>query len=422
MRDNVVVVDPYSSGAALARALGRAGFATSAVLSAPLPSDGYRSAYRPADFDHEWTEVADVGEVIADVAGLRPVAIIPGAESGVRLADKLACALTPWRANAAELGPARRHKGEMLTAMSAAGLPVVRSICTDDLAAARRWIDAEALAGADLIAKPVESGGTEGVTLVPGGIGLRQAFERLIGFTDLLGLTNTQVLLQERAFGAEYAVDTFTVDGQHSVTSICRYTKTQSAVMFAVYESLEFVPFGQAEHDGLVGYVRSALDAVGMRFGLAHTEVIITGQGPRLMEVGARLAGGGLPGACALATGESGIDRLIACLRGRPVQPDGYCLQRHVMVVYLSCRRAGTISNVAAYQSATKLRSCRYLQLNVRDGDHVGVTSNLMSTLSLGWAVLADRDREQLLRDLQSLRELQAQVLIDGEPGLATAP
>jgi ATP-grasp domain len=413
--DSVVIADPYSSGAAMSLALRRAGFATSAVLSAPLPADVYRAAFRPADFDHVWSEPEDLTTLIADLAGLRPVAVIPGAESGVRLADKLAWALTPDRANKPELAGARRHKAEMLKAVSSAGLPVVRSICTHDPAAARRWIEAENLTGRDLVAKPVESGGTERVTLLPAGAGLDEVFADLVGFENILGLTNTQVLLQERALGVEYAVDTFTTEGKHRVTDICQYAKRQQPGLFAVYDSLEFVDFDQAVHGELVGYVKSALDAVGFRFGPAHTEVIVTNDGPRLMEVGARLAGAGLPGAAALATGRSGIDYLIACLLGEVV-PEEHSLQRHVIVTYFVCQRSGTISNIAAYRAAAKLKSCRYLHLNVRDGDHVDVTSNLISTMGVGWAVLAHRDRDQVVRDSQAIREIETAIRIEGEP------
>jgi len=53
------------------------------------------------------------------------------------------------------------------------------------------------------------------------------------------------------------------------------------------------------------------LDAVGVRNGCGHTEVIVTAEGPRLLEVGARPAGGGHQMITELATGTNQIRRTV---------------------------------------------------------------------------------------------------------------
>ena len=412
----VTLVDPYSSGAGLARALARAGYRVVAVLSEPLPAPVLRKTFRGGDFETVLGPVRDAGEVLADVAALHPIAVLPGSECGVEVADVLASRLTPEWSNVPELSTARRHKGTMQRAVAASGLPVLRTSTASDAGAARGWIDEHGLTGRDVVVKPALSAGTEDVTLLPAGAGLEQAFHRLIGRTNLLGVSNTDLVVQERAVGVEFVVDTFSDTNGHWLTSICRYHRTQTPEGFGRYESLEFVAYEPAEHGPLVGYVRKVLDALGIRFGYAHTEVMLTADGPRLLEVGARLGGAGLPAAAALATGREPASRLIAHLRHEPGAAGDFVLERPVLIAYFIASRSGTISNVAAYRSISKLASCRYVNVNVNDGDHVNATTDLMSTMGLGWAVFAHRDRSRLLEDRQAMRALEAAVRIDDIP------
>ncbi|WP_225830214.1 hypothetical protein [Streptomyces sp. NK08204] len=409
---HVVIVDPYSSGAKLPGLLRRAGLTPVGVTSHPVPPPVYTTAFRPQDFEVLLAADADPAPLIAELAALEPVAVVAGAESGVLLADRLAAALTPALANDPALARARRHKGAMAEALARAGVPAIRSTFVRGADEAWAWVCESGLTGRDLVVKPALSGGTEDVTLVPAAdeARLRAVVERLLRRVNVLGLPNDDVVVQERVTGTEYVVDTFSHGGRHTVTNICRYGKTANAGGFAVYESVEFLPHDLPGHAELVAYVERALDALGVRFGLAHNEVMLTADGPRLIETGARPPGAGLPALAELATGESGLDRLTRWLAdGADPRPD-YRLLWPVAAVYAIAPRSGVIGNLAAYRRALDLPSCRHLQLGVADGDFVPATTDLLSTLRLGWAVLAHHDREQVHRDRLAFRELEREV------------
>jgi biotin carboxylase len=408
----VVVVDPYSSGAGWAAPLRRAGFEPAAATSFPPPTEVYRAAFRPGDFAAVLSADRGFPALVRQLAALAPIAVIPGAESGVILADRLAQALTPARANEARYMRARRHKGEMVRALAERGLPTIRSVCGNDVEAIRRWVAAEGMMEAELVVKPVMSGGTDGVRLVSPDADLGTAIDALLGSVDVLNNVNTEVIVQERVVGTEYVVDTVSFDGRVSVTNVCRYSKVSDGTRFAVYESMTFVPFDTAGNAELIAFARQCLDALGVRFGPAHSEVMVTAGGPRLVEVGARLPGAGLPGATIVATGENGISRLIRHLRGETGIRLDYTLERAVTVVYFIAAQAGVISNVGVYHRIAELPSCRHLRVNVRDGDRVAATTGLLSTMSLGWALLAHRDPAQVERDHQTIRALERRVCI----------
>ena len=198
---------------------------------------------------------------------LRPRCVLAGAESGVELADAIASAVTPQTANVAALAAARRDKGAMAEAVANAGVPSIRQVCTADPSVVAQWLRREGLAGRDLVVKPPKSAATDGVTRVPGGRGWRTTFERLLGRSNMFGLIDDRLLVQEYAAGTEYVVDTFSHDGRHTICDVCRYRKTDNGPQMAVYDSMEWLAPDDGPVQSLVAYARDVLDAVGMRFG-----------------------------------------------------------------------------------------------------------------------------------------------------------
>lgn len=403
----VIIVDPYSSGATLASAFRKRRLEPICVLSYPPPPPVYTGAFRPDDFSVTLSEEIGLDQVVRELSPVKPIAVIAGSESGVILADALGAALAPWSANDPVRASARRHKGDMVKALESHGVATIATTCVSRPEDAVDWVRRSQLGGRDLVVKPAKSALTDGVRLVPGGDGVAAAVSALLGTTNAFGLTNNEVVVQERVLGTEYVVDTFSFDGRVSVSNVCRYSKVPVGPAFAVYESIEFLPFHDPEIAELIDYVTKALDALGVRFGLAHTEVMMSSDGPRLIETGSRPPGAGLPALAEVATGDSGIRRLVRYLGGDRSIPLDYRLDWHVTGVYFIARQSGVAANTAAYEKIRDLPSCRHLQVNVRDGDNVSATTDLLSTLRLGWAVLAHGDAQVVRRDHQAIREIE---------------
>jgi phosphoribosylamine-glycine ligase len=386
-----------------------------AVTSVPVP-ERLSGSFRPADFDLVLSEADGIDPLLDRLRRLRAVAVVPGLETGVILGDILAAELVAHRANDPSLTAARRHKGHMVAALEARGVRTIRTLTTSSPAEAALWVARHELDGRDLVVKPALSAGSVDVTLLPGGVGLTSMITELVNTTSLFGVLNEEVVVQERVLGTEYAVDTFTCDGRHSVSSVYRCRKVANGSSFATYDSLTFVPYEAAETAALVDYVKGVLDALGIRFAIAHAEVMLTADGPVLIEIGVRPAGGDLPALCELATGDNALHRLARHLRDGTPPPPGYRLDWHVSTVYFRVAQAGAIVNTAAYERIRQLRSCRALQVRVADGDRVEATSHLLSTLALGWAVLAHRDPDQVERDRAAVRDIEQEVRVIPDP------
>ena len=76
------------------------------------------------------------------------------------------------------------------------------------------------------------------------------------------------------------------------------------------------MPGTEKEQSNLVEYVCEALDAIGIQYGPAHTEVMLTADGPVLIEVGARPQGAIDPAAPLHGVGTNQFIELANALEG----------------------------------------------------------------------------------------------------------
>lgn len=410
-RGPVVIVDPYSSGAFYAPAFKEAGVSVVAVVSSPTPPAVYASSYHPADFAQIIVaDSVDLSGAVAQLRDLRPRCVLPGCESGVELADALAPQVVVDVANRPEKAHARRHKGEMAGAVAAANLPIIAQICTNDIEEVESWMQRENLLGRDLVIKPPKSASTDGVTKVPNGTDWRDVFSEMLGTHNRLGILNDKLVVQEYANGTEFVVDTISYDGKHSVTDICRYNKLDNGPYMAIYDSMEWMPPTIAAYKELVEYAFGVLDAVGMRYGPAHIELMLTERGPRLIEIGARPHGGGQPRFCRVATGDSQIDRTVRCFTDQGPMQESFKLDVNLLVVFLICRIAGVVGNSEVLNQVKNLRSHHFSLVNIRNGDALQPTKDLFASLDLGFVVLAHDEHAQVMADYNRVRELEQQL------------
>jgi len=190
--------------------------------------------------------------VVKRLLELQPRCILPGAETGVELADELAAQVTPDVANIPELTSARRHKWEMARAVAKAGLPVIPQICTADAAEVSAWIERSGLQGHDLVVKPPKSASADGVTKVHRGQNWREVFDAQLGKANQWDVINDRMLVQEHVTGTEFVVDTFSYEGIHTVTDVCRYRKIDNGPHMAVYDSMEWVAMDEPDVPQLI--------------------------------------------------------------------------------------------------------------------------------------------------------------------------
>ncbi|GLY73486.1 ATP-grasp domain-containing protein [Actinoallomurus iriomotensis] len=413
-RPVVAIVQPFTSAAMIAPALRKAGLSPVAVLDYAVPAWGSLfSSHVPGDFDVIVNHHGDLAETTERLRALNPIGVIPGLESALHLAQDLSDALTPESSNVRELVDARRHKYLMHQTVAAAGLPIPRQICTSNADEVAAWIEREGLTGRDLVIKPTSSAGTIGVSRAPGGRGWREQFDALLGTRNKLDEVADEVLVQEQLTGTEYAVDTVSHDGRHSITDIIKYKRVPFGEGIAVYDSVEWLPYDRDAYGELIDYGLAALDAVGLRNWAAHTEIMMTPDGPRLVEVNARLAGAGNPAVTEIGTGGSQVTRIVDVCRGLGADlPPGYTLRRNVMAVFLMSHSTGVVRNAEIYDLARELPSYHSPVHVVRTGDHVDASTDLLASMTMGYIILAHESSEQIHADREAIRKIEKDLIV----------
>lgn len=409
----VVVVDGYSSGNLLAPALRAQGYGVVHVHSEPnYPLPPYKPTFREEDYDRDLHFGGKFRELLDLVEGFSPLAVIAGTESGVSLADKLSAALgTPN--NGLSLSQARRDKFEMGEAIQKAGLRSPKQFRSDSLEEILGWVSSHGRW--PVVLKPLMSAGTEDVYICHNRKEVEMAFGNIYGKQNKMGILNDFVLVQEYIPGKEFAVNTVSSKGRHVVTDIWLYEKHEIKGGATVYDVDWLLPFEGEEQAQLVPYAFRVLDALGLRHGSAHLEIKLPPDGgPVLIEMGARLYGGGFPALAGQATGQSQVElSLMTYLNPERFPPasEGYRLRKHAAVLQLQSQGKGGRLSFRMLGGLRKLPGVSRVTFSFGEGDLLPRSKDLSTYV--GAVELLHPDPEVLKKTIQTIREWEKQGLFE---------
>lgn len=406
-----VIVDAYSTGAQLARKFHDEGVDTLHVQSCASVPDIFAGSFRPGDFV-AGIVFADLASCLAEVArrygDARPLCVLAGTETGVEIADLLAQA---WDlpGNPADSSRVRRDKYEMASALRAAGLATPAFVRTGVLAELLAW--ARLQPSWPIVLKPLASAGNDNVFFCRSECELERAFHSTIGRVNRLGESNDQVLAQSFLVGIQYVVNSVSIDGCHYFSDL--WLDRRKAVPGAsnTYDCEELLAPQGPVQDVLLAYMRRALDALGVRNGPAHSEVMLTADGPVLIETGARLQGGMLEGPVIEAVGASQITLTVErychpeVFRRRLASP--YVLARQVRCVALISEQSGIVADDGGLDHVRALASYSCHFHAPGPGDPISRTTDLFSIA--GVVYLSHADGAVLEADYQTIRRLERQ-------------
>ena len=383
-------------------------------------------------FDVELVYDDDLDEVLPTLTTLGPSLVLAGSELGVNPADYLSEALG-LPTNGTLRSVARRDKAGMVDALRARGIPVMRQLRSRSWKRILRWMERHQLR--EIVIKPVRSAGTDRVSRARNADEVERAVRAIIGVTNRLGLREVEVVAQERLFGPEIYLNTVSRAGRHAITEIWLETKRAgrdggapdtSLAPFA-YDTFQLLP----GDDVLAGYLRTwlvrVLDALGLAWGPAHTELILTAEGPRLIDFGARLDGVLLPSLNEECIGKSPV-QITADAYLDPAAWEAWAatpyrlLQRATMVV-IDNPCAGILRNDSGLRNIAWLPTFHALRPRWGVGETVPATRDAFSYHAI--ITLRDPDLAAVERDHALIRALEAaDLLLDvtAAASPATAP
>ncbi|WP_280318906.1 ATP-grasp domain-containing protein [Nocardia wallacei] len=404
MSDNsVLIVDPVSSGKLYPAVLAEYGIETILLDTAQALVSGFRTGPTPGALDFE----ADFGSSYARLLRMcrdRSVRyVIAGSEPGVELCERLRGDLPDCPGSDTTLPMRRWDKQYMFEALAAAGVPSLntRSVETPDAIAATAF--AELRGGRKLVVKPARGAASVDVRSVETPAELTAAVAAITDGAGLFG-SGSAALIQQMypAPRIEYAVDTFSTEHGHELLCVSVYDKWVSASGDFVYERGRWLEHDDPVVGELAEYASRVLDALGVRVGPAHMEIMSGSLGPRLIDFGARAHGIGHPQQTYQLTGNSQIHRECAYIAerfglGRPAaEPrSGYVLAQRGALVLFSIDRASRYLG-GADAELTGLPGVREVRMAAEPGRTYPATRSMMDSVALGLAFVVADDADEL--------------------------
>lgn len=407
MKRYVVIVEPLSSGNALAAAFKKYSIEAIAITLSEKKWTGYGNQLKTEEFAAIIPYQNHLAAILQDY---HPIAIIPGTEEAVIVAEQLTQQLLPHLANESSKALHRLHKAKMQEALEAAQLPYLKTLNTNSITEADLWLEQQGLKQHGFILKPPMSAGSDKVFTIPAKADWQYAFQRILNEPNkITGAANTSVVLQELAIGTEFAIGTVSANASHYLSHIIQYNKQIIGNQQIIYDYVEFIDYATDHHAKLVNYANKVLDALGIRWGAAHIEIILTDRGPRLIEVGARMCGGPVVNFSRAATGSSQADKLAELYTLGTLKQATYQLQQTVIAVFLKSNTTGTVTNLDIFDACQSLPTFMSKYLWYANFACIPKTTDYLTSLGI---IALIGNKNNIMADYTTIRSLESQLNI----------
>ncbi len=410
-KEHVAVVDAYSGGRNLIPAFQSLGYPVVHVQSG---APGYFAednelARERAD---RHVRAADHSEdrLVATLRDARVRVVLAGTESGVLLADRLAHRLDlPFR-NDITSSVSRRDKFEMQERLREAGLASIPQARVETVRELESWLDRDGTY--PVVVKPLRSAGTDGVHVCHTREQAVEAAAEVLGRADMFGNVNQAVLCQSFLVGDEYVMNGVACAGEYVFTEGWRSNKVDNNG-FRVYDTQYLFCAEDSGFGPMSDYVSRVCRALGITNGPFHAEVMLTADGPILIEIGARIAGGADPYVIETCLGLS----QVKCLVDASLQPESFLRSRASAPRATPARRAAYVFLVAPVGGEVrKVTLDRFFDVDgvlLADyhydvGDYQRPTRDLLT--AAGVVMVTAEDRRRLDAAVEEIRRIEAEM------------
>jgi carbamoylphosphate synthase large subunit len=405
-----VIVDGYSTGAGLANAFSEYGFKCIHVQSSEVVPKVYEHTF---NINHYVFNILydNIISLIKKITCYNPEFVVAGAECGIELADKLANQLN-LPCNDIRLSAARRNKHLMWQAAKNYGLNVIPSqVCRTEQDAIT-WVQEQN--HFPLVVKPVNSAGGEGVSICYSMHDVTCALNCILKQkSNMLGFENKLVFLQYYIEGKEYVINTASCHGKHKLCEIWEYSRFKVNESIQIYDSAKLVEFDNKQHNSVVQYAFTVLEALGIVQGAAHIEIITNSTGCYLIELGARLMGANLPFSLLDKCSRTPQTKYVVMTYADSEQFINnlhipYKVTQHLEAVFMVSKKHGYIENILHLDTIKKLKSFHSLKLAVQQEGELSVTVDYQTCP--GMIYLTHADENQIEHDKNIIRELESKL------------
>lgn len=335
----------------------------------------------------EVADILDPAELVRVGRRYGVDAIYPAAEPGVEASARAGQELG-LPGVSAEVGFRVRNKLAMREALQAQGVPgpAYRGVNSLEEAEAA----AQAI-GLPVIVKPADANASKGVQRVDHIEDMALAFPTALKFSR-----SKTVLIESFMEGEEFNVDGLVFDGEYRLGGMTGKERSDPPYRYDV--GIHMPPrMADATRDAIVGMVDRALRAIGFTAGTTHVEVILTEEGPRIVEIAGRPGGGRIP--TDFIPLVYGMDYMADSLRiALGEAPRERRAHERGCAMYWIPARSGVVKEVRGVEEARALPGVVDLVVSVTPGETLGHVVDCVTRDRIGYVLATGEDAEDAVR------------------------
>lgn len=250
--------------------------------------------------------------------------------------------------------------------------------------------------GYKVIIKPADNSGSRGIDLIDdfSPASLEKAYEYTKSYSR-----NGDILIEEYMEGAEVSVETITTNGSCHVIQITDKLTT-GAPYFVEMGHSEPSQYSEEMKKRICEVAIAANRAIGIKNGPSHTEIKITKNGPKIVELGARLGGDNIT--THLVPLSTGVDMVEACIKiALGEEPNiEQKFNKGSAIRYFESKR-GTISRIDGIDESRNMRGIKQISIVHAAGEEINDIKS--SSDRIGFVIAQDDTPEQAIKDCEAV-------------------
>ncbi|MDU9037062.1 ATP-grasp domain-containing protein [Pseudomonas corrugata] len=404
MKNICLVIDPISTSVHLPKALKAYGFKVVGIYTKTVKSELMKQInLLDLDLVIQQSQLAWPEEVNIEKVAY----VIPGADSGVYLADYLAGIAKINHSNPHQTSELRRNKYVMIEAVTEAGLASIRQKKCYSPEQTYEFLKVNKIIKA--VVKPQEGMGSDQVWICDTVESATNAASQILMNPNIFGDRNDSVLVQEFIEGDEYMIDTISVDGRHRIIAAWESYLGRSQSPTPLHA--DAIDHTHLIYSALANYAQKILDVLDVKFGAAHIEIK---HNPKtstfyLIELNQRFHGSMSVFFSTMVYGTNQVAELAAAM----ANPDQYksttnimpTKKKHGRKVYLRSCIEGTVRKDLNSIYENKFESIVDIMSRATVGKSLTKTTSLAT--SPGTIFLCNENPEILNQDFDKIRETE---------------
>jgi len=244
--------------------------------------------------------------------------------------------------------------------------------------------------GYDCIVKPADSAASRGVRLLTPAdkaIDPESLFDEILAFS-----TKGVVMVEERLIGKEVSVEAMTVNGVTSILAITDKLTTDPPFFVELGHSEPSLHSLDIQHK-ISEMTKDVVSAIGLINGPSHTEIMITEDGPKVIETAARLGGDFITSKLVpLSTGIDFVAGSVAVAVGQEYDftPNRLC---GCAIRFITANKAGTIEAINISEDVSSFSGVEELSFYLAKGDMINTPHS--SGDRIGHVICTGRDASE---------------------------